>query len=93
MAANRALASAGGVGLGAWLATQAPDARQQLTVTAHYPPGEGQAALAAVRVALAGGGAPVAHARIVFEADAPPGGPLVMASLAYDSAIPAERPR
>jgi hypothetical protein len=86
-------ASAGGMGLGAWLATQAPDPRQQLTVTAHYPPGEGQAALEAVRAALAGGSAPVAHARIVLEADAPPGALLVMASLAYDSPVSAERPR
>ena len=86
-------AAAGGPTLGQWLATEAPDPRQQLTLAAHYAPGEGSAALEAVRAALAGGGPRAARARIVIEADAPPGAPLVVASLAYDSALPAERPR
>lgn len=77
----------GGPGLGAWLASQQPDPRQQLTVAAHYAPGEAAAALAAVHRALAGAGPAGGRARIVIEADAPPGtAPALAASLAYDRA-------
>ena len=86
----------GGEGLGDWLASEAPDARQQLTVTAHYPPGAAGAALDALHATLEGAGGAASHARIVLEADGAPGAPLVTASLAYDHApepVPAaERP-
>ena len=69
--------------LAQWLAEQAPDPRQMLTVTAHYGTGSGaqaRALAAAARIALAAGKAGVT-ARIVVE----PGPDETRAVLAYDS--------
>jgi hypothetical protein len=67
--------------LGEWLAEQAPDGRQYLTIVARYPRGE--AAAAAERaLALAGQARTAgASARIVLE---PGGGEDLLATLAFD---------
>ena len=68
-----------------WLLDQSADARQQLTIAAHYRPGEQEAALAeAETLALAAGPAGT-RARIVVE----PGEGGAVATLAYD--LPATR--
>lgn len=67
--------------LAQWLALQAPDARQGLTIVSHYPPGQADEATRAA-VALAGeAGEAGNQARIVVE----PGERLdVVAMLAFD---------
>lgn len=67
--------------LGEWLAEQAPDSRQYLTIVARYRPGEAaSAARDAVRLAQEAGTAGVS-ARIVLE---PGDGAELLAMLAYD---------
>ncbi|MBS0255317.1 MAG: hypothetical protein JSS36_08940 [Proteobacteria bacterium] len=79
----------GATGLGPWLAGQQHDPRQQLTIAAHYAPGDGAAALAGLQATITGAGPTAARARLVLEADAAPGSaPLITASLAYDAANP-----
>lgn len=66
-----------------WLANQAPDPRQHLTVVAHYRPGgEGEALALAARL-LAEAGPRAASARIVVE----PGEDGTVAMLAYDDPV------
>lgn len=67
--------------LGRWLADQAPDARQRLTIVARYRPGEADAAArGALRLAAEAGA--VGHApRIILE---PGESAEFVASLAYD---------
>lgn len=67
--------------LGEWLAEQAPDKRQYLTIVAHYRPGDAAtAARDAVGLAQQAGAAGVS-ARIVLE---PGEGAELLATLAYD---------
>lgn len=70
----------GAPSLGEWLAGEGADARQQLTIIAHYAPGGLAEALdrasALARTAQAAG----QNARLVVE----PGEPGIVASLAYD---------
>ncbi len=67
-----------------WLAAQAPDPRQQLTIVAHYRPGGQHDALARAGTLLASAGAAGLNARLVIE----PGADGIVATLAYDSAGP-----
>lgn len=74
-------AQAGAPPLGEWLAEQAPDRRQYLTIVARYRPGEAAgAARGAVALAQQAGTAGVS-ARIVLE---PGEGAELLATLAYD---------
>jgi hypothetical protein len=77
---------AGAPPLSAWLAEQAPDRRQRLTIVARYAPGDAataaRAALDLAREAGTGGGS----ARIVLE---PGTGLAVLATLAFDQPAPA----
>ncbi|HUD31215.1 MAG TPA: hypothetical protein VMQ93_20295 [Novosphingobium sp.] len=75
-------ATPGAPSLGAWLAEQAVDPRQQLTVTARYgsAPGARDAALREAMRLLAEAGAAGLSARLVVE----PGSGPVRAALAYD---------
>lgn len=66
--------------LGDWLAAQAPDPRQQLTVVAHYRPGGEDEALALAARLLAEAGPQGSRARVVVE----PGEDGTLAMLAYD---------
>lgn len=67
--------------LSQWLAEQAPDPRQRLTIVGHYAPG-GQAELLGRIAALAAEAGTMAGAmRIVAE----PGTPDLFATLAYDA--------
>jgi hypothetical protein len=67
--------------LGQWLAAQAPDARQRLTIVSRYAPGHAEEA-ANTAVALAGqAGEAGAEARIVIE---PGERSEVLATLAFD---------
>ena len=63
-----------------WLAAQAPDPRQQLTLVAHYRPGGEDEALALAARLLAEAGPRAARARVVVE----PGEDGTLAMLAYD---------
>ncbi|MBT0670405.1 hypothetical protein HT136_18720 [Novosphingobium profundi] len=70
-----------------WLAQQAPDPRQQLTITAHYDAGRHQGLGAAVEEALRlarEASAAGMRARVVVE----PGSGAVRAALAFDAANP-----
>lgn len=69
--------------LAAWLAAQAPDPRQQLTVVARYRPGGEDEALALAARLLAEAGPQAARARVVVE----PGEDGTLAMLAYDDPI------
>jgi len=64
--------------LAQWLAGQSPDARQQLTIVAQYPPGGELAALDEARALATQAG--TGRARIVVE----PGSAGTVVSLAYD---------
>lgn len=64
-----------------WLAQQQGDARQQLTVTARYRPGEIDAALAQAAALIRRAGSAGLGARVVLE----PGEGGVSASLAFDA--------
>lgn len=73
--------AAGAPPLSQWLAEQAPDQRQRLTISGHYAPG-GQAELLTRIAALAAEAGSMAGAvRIVAE----PGTPDLVATLAYDA--------
>jgi len=76
-------AKAGGVGLGQWLAAQAPDSRAQLTIVARYPTGGLGAAIDKAHAAAAALGARGDRARLILE-PAAAGDIEVSASLAYD---------
>ena len=73
-------AGAGAPPLADWLALQAPDSRQQLTLVVPYRPGEASAAVAMAASLLRQGGPRSAGARVVIE---PGEGPPV-ARLAHD---------
>jgi len=66
--------------LAQWLAGQSPDARQQVTIVAQYPPGGQAGALAEAGTLAEQAGAAGARARIVIE----PGTAGAVVSLAYD---------
>jgi hypothetical protein len=66
-----------------WLAGQGADARQQLTIVAHYPAGMQAAALAEAGTLLRAAGRAGLHARLVVE----PGEGGTVATLAYDAAL------
>lgn len=74
--------------LSLWLASQPDDARQQLSIVAHYRAEAGsagqQAALALASKLLADAGAAGRQARLVVE----PGAGEIVASLAYDQSVP-----
>lgn len=74
--------------LDAWLAGQTPDRRQQLTITARYPPGGQARAMARAQALTAAAGAAGMAARIVVEPAAGAQGRAaqsdVTAALAYD---------
>lgn len=74
------IAGPGAPRLGEWLASQAADARQQVTITAKYVPGGQAGAIAEASRLVAEAGAAGVSARIVIE---PGEGPL-RAELAYD---------
>lgn len=78
-------AEAGAPPLADWLALQAPDAHQQLTLVVPYPPGGAEAALATTAGLLAQAGKPAESLRIVIE----PGQGLPVARLAHDRPVPA----
>jgi len=79
------VAAPGAPPLAQWIAGQAADARQQLTITARYAPG-GQAAALADAARLAGeAGAAGKGARLVIE----PGAGPIRAALAFDAVDPA----
>ncbi|MCB2088035.1 MAG: hypothetical protein R3E18_08040 [Sphingomonadaceae bacterium] len=67
-----------GISLKDWLAAQAPDPRQQLTITAHYPAGAADAAYAQAQALAQQAGQP---ARIVLQ---PGQQQTLQAVLAYD---------
>jgi len=73
----------GGVGLGAWLAGQQIDSRQQLTITLHYPPGGQAQAMGDAARLLREAGRGGQSARVVME---PTGAWEALAWLAYDRA-------
>ena len=67
-----------------WLASQSPDARQRLSITVPYRPGE-QAKAAARGAALAAAAGPAGRqARVILE----PGSGSPVAALSYDRAVP-----
>ncbi|MET0588484.1 MAG: hypothetical protein ABWZ75_08175 [Novosphingobium sp.] len=66
-----------------WLALQAPDRRQQLTIVARYTPGEQDKALAKASALAASAGEAGHRARIVVE----PGEGGITAALAYDAPL------
>ena len=68
-----------------WLVEQPADPRQQLTIVAHYRPGEQEAALAEAATLALAAGRTGTRARIVVE----PGEGGAVATLAYDT--PASR--
>lgn len=70
--------------LGQWLTAQSPDPRQQLSIVAHYAPGQQQAALGDAAALLAQAGASGQTARLVVE----PGDGGTVATLAYDATAP-----
>ncbi len=72
----------GGPSLPGWLAAEQPDPRLQLTLTAHYAPGQAAAALARAAGLIGAAGAAGAGARVVIE----PGAVDFSATLAYDRA-------
>ncbi len=72
--------------LGRWLAAEQPDARQQLTITAHYRTGAAARALAATQVLVSEAGTMGKDARIVVAPAADGHGEETVASLAYDRA-------
>jgi len=77
----------GGVALGAWLASQQIDSRQQLTLTLRYPPGGQAQALADAARLLREASLSGQSARLTMEPT--PAGPReVLAWLAYDRAGP-----
>jgi hypothetical protein len=67
--------------LGQWLAAQSPDSRQQLSIVAHYAPGNQQASLAEAGTLLAQAGTAGVSARLVVE----PGLGGTVATLGYDA--------
>ncbi|NBC37490.1 hypothetical protein GTZ99_13120 [Novosphingobium sp. FSY-8] len=81
--------AAGAPSIAAWLTSQQPDPRQQLTITLHYAPGAEQAAMRHA-IALAGDAARAggvgARARLLLEPSASPGTQQAVATLAYDRA-------
>jgi hypothetical protein len=68
--------------LGQWLAAQSPDSRQQLSIVAHYAPGQQRASLAEAGMLLAQAGTAGISARLVVE----PGLGGTVATLGYDAA-------
>jgi hypothetical protein len=75
--------ASGAPSLSQWLAAQAPDPRQQLSIVAHYPPGGQQSALAEAAQLLGQAGTAGMTARLVVE----PGEGGVVAVLAYDASV------
>lgn len=75
-------AAPGAPPLGQWLAAQSPDPRQQLSIVAHFAPGNQQAALSEAGALLAQAGTAGMAARLVVE----PGEGGTVATLAYDAA-------
>ena len=73
-------AGAGAPPLADWLALQAPDARQQLTLVVRYQPGGGPAAVETAALLARQAGKRAAEVRIVIE----PGEGLPVARLAHD---------
>ena len=69
--------------LAEWLAAQAPDARQRLSIRISYRSGDQVAALERAAALLRQAGATGANARIVIE----PGAEDATASLAFDAAL------
>ena len=76
-------AEVGAPPLGAWLAGQSADSRQQLSIVAQYRPGKQEAALAQAQTLLRAAGAAGVRARLVVE----PGADGISASLAYDDPL------
>ena len=74
-------AAPGAPPLADWLAMQAPDSRQQLTIVARYTAGDQSRALAQASALAASAGVAGHRARIVIE----PGDGGVTAALAYDA--------
>lgn len=74
-------AGAGAPPLGAWLAVQGTDPRQQLTIVARYAPGGLAGAIGAADTLAREAGKAGYSARVVIE----PGDPGTVATLAYDA--------
>jgi hypothetical protein len=79
-------AQAGTPPLAVWLAEQAPDRRQRLTIVARYAPGEAAAAASAALDLAQEAGEGGVSARIMLE---PGAAPDVLATLAFDQPEPA----
>lgn len=76
----------GGPGLGAWLAQQQIDKREELTITLHYPPDAQTRALAEGGRLMREARGATLPARLVLEPEAAGTPFVVLASLAYDRA-------
>jgi len=86
-------AAPGGPSLAAWLGAQAADPRQQLTISAVYPPGHLARALAEAGALARQAAAMGRQARLVIEPGVASAGDVVpRASLAFDRADPASAP-
>lgn len=72
--------------LGHWLAGEEPDARQQLTITAHYRKGAAVRALTTAQALVGEAGAMGKDARVIVAPAADADGEETLASLAYDQA-------
>jgi hypothetical protein len=73
--------------LGHWLATEQPDGRQQLTITAHYRKGAEASALAAAQALISEAGAMGKAARVIIAPATDAAGGETMVSLAYDQTL------